>query len=60
VATSVHYRPLHTFTGAHLDHPHEHLDVVEAVQDRLLTLPLYPGMGEDAVHYVVEALAGAL
>jgi dTDP-4-amino-4,6-dideoxygalactose transaminase len=60
VATSVHYRPLHTFTGAHLDHPHEHLNVVEAVQDRLLTLPLYPGMGEDAVRYACNTLKEAL
>jgi dTDP-4-amino-4,6-dideoxygalactose transaminase len=61
VATSVHYRPIHTFTSSHLTTaPAEGLEVVKSIQHRLLTLPLYPGMGEDAVEYVVEALRDAL
>ena len=61
VGTSVHYRPIHTFTSSHLTTaPADGLEVVRSVQDRLLTLPLYPGMGEDSVRYVVEALGAAL
>lgn len=61
IGTSVHYRPIHTFTSSHLvTAPAQGLEVVEAIQSRLLTLPLYPGMGEDGVRAVVEALQEAL
>jgi dTDP-4-amino-4,6-dideoxygalactose transaminase len=59
VQTSVHYPPIHRFsayagaTGRELPH-------TEAVADRLLTLPLYPHMGERAVDVVVAALRAAL
>jgi dTDP-4-amino-4,6-dideoxygalactose transaminase len=61
IQTSVHYRPLHTFSSPGLSAaPAQGLDALERIAPRLLTLPLYPGMGEDAVDYVVEALGAAL
>ncbi|HEY3316901.1 MAG TPA: DegT/DnrJ/EryC1/StrS family aminotransferase [Coriobacteriia bacterium] len=61
VQTSVHYRPLHTFSSPKLANaPAEGLEKLDAIAPRLLTLPLYPTMGEERVDYVCEALAEAV
>ena len=61
IQTSVHYRPLHTFSSPLLAAaPAFGLDKLNAVADRLLTLPLWPGMSEDDVDLVVENLAAVL
>lgn len=59
VQTSVHYPPIHRFT-AYADATGRELPRTEALADRLLTLPLYPHMGERAVDVVVAALRDAL
>lgn len=57
VQTSVHYRPLHTFSSPALAQlPAEGLDRTMSVKRRLLTLPLWPLMTADQVDIVVEAL----
>ncbi len=61
VQSSVHYRPIHTFTqfaGTAADQPV--LPMTEAFGRRTLTLPLHPGLSDDDVAYVVEALTNAL
>ena len=55
IQTSVHYPPIHRFTE-YAPSSHRPLPQTEAVADRLLTLPLYPHMGESAVELVVSAL----
>jgi perosamine synthetase len=54
VATGVHYMPIHTYAcyGSPPILPH-----AESVQDRILTLPLYPGLTDDEVVYIVERIA---
>jgi len=53
IATSVHYIPLHTYT-CYSDHPH--LPQAEALQHRLLTLPLYPDLTDEEVGFVCEMI----
>lgn len=57
IQTSVHYRPLHTFSAPGLAAAFPvALGRIDAIAPRLLTLPLWPGMGD----WAVEAVAGAL
>ncbi|MDX2525298.1 DegT/DnrJ/EryC1/StrS family aminotransferase [Streptomyces europaeiscabiei] len=65
VQTSVHYRPVHSFTrfrdaGRHGDGPRRPLPVTEQVADRLLTLPLHSRMTTNDVAFVVDRLSAAL
>ncbi len=62
VQTSIHYRPIDTFTayveaglgpGQHLVHTHE-------IGKRALTLPLYPSMSPKQIDYVCRVLREAL
>lgn len=57
VGTSVHYIPTHQFT-AYKDLP-ARLPVTDMIWQRILSLPLYPGMTLQDVDDVVEALGGA-
>jgi dTDP-4-amino-4,6-dideoxygalactose transaminase len=60
VQTSVHYTPTHRFSWYRSNAGSRSLPVTEAVADRLLTLPLYPDMGHDAVHMVIDAVRRAV
>ncbi len=61
IGTSVHYRPLHTFSSAELAQaPGRELPVLDAIASRLLTLPLWPGMGADGVDLACLELAVAV
>jgi dTDP-4-amino-4,6-dideoxygalactose transaminase len=61
IQTSVHYRPLHTFSASGLaSAPAIALDRTDSVAPRILTLPLWPGMADTAVDAVTVALASAL
>ncbi|MET8139937.1 DegT/DnrJ/EryC1/StrS family aminotransferase [Sphaerisporangium sp. NPDC005288] len=65
VQTSVHYRPVHSFTRFRAaDRPcdvaRRPLPVTEQMADRLLTLPLHSRMTTDDVAYVVDRLSAAL
>ncbi|MBI2837644.1 MAG: DegT/DnrJ/EryC1/StrS family aminotransferase [Acidobacteria bacterium] len=61
IQTSIHYRPIHTFTfyretfGAG-----PRLPVLDRIAPRLLTLPLYPHMTAAQVKYVATSLMRAL
>jgi len=59
VQTSVHYPPIHRFStfASGFQRP---LPVTEAVADRLLTLPLYPHLGERSVEVVAVQLRESL
>ena len=55
IQTSVHYPPIHRFTE-YAPGSTRTLPQTDAVAERLLTLPLFPHMGDDAVELVVAAL----
>lgn len=57
VQTSIHYRPVHSFT-AYAGFSGE-LPRTNAMSDRILSLPLYPTLEFDQVDYVVKSLKGA-
>lgn len=60
IQTSIHYPPIHLFRYYRKRYTDVSLPRTEAVAAREVTLPLYPTMGEDAVHTVVKAVEGAL
>jgi len=59
IPTSIHYPPIHRFTAFRRRQttPHPRTDEVAG---RLLTLPLFPGLGENGVDAVCDALATAV
>ncbi|MFZ5882111.1 MAG: DegT/DnrJ/EryC1/StrS family aminotransferase [Chloroflexota bacterium] len=61
IQTSIHYPPIHTF-GAYKDlFPMDGgLPVTEAVSRREVTLPLYPGLTQDEILFVAQAVQRAL
>jgi dTDP-4-amino-4,6-dideoxygalactose transaminase len=60
VQSSIHYRPIHTFSYYVERFGEQSLPITEALAAREVTLPLYPTMGEDALHTVVEAVGKLL
>ena len=60
IQTSIHYPPTHTFQYYVQKYGKTSLPITEDLAERELTLPLYPTMGEGAVHEVVDALKAAL
>lgn len=62
VQTSVHYRPIHTFS-LHRDHPQVRwgdLSVTDSIAPRLLTLPLYAALTDADMDLVVATLAASI
>jgi len=58
VQTSIHYRPVHTFTTySEVD---ASLPKTEAIAPRILSLPLYPTLQENQIDYVVSRLESCL
>jgi dTDP-4-amino-4,6-dideoxygalactose transaminase len=60
VQTSIHYPPIHQFSYYRRHHPDVSLPVTEAVAAREVTLPLYPGMKDSDVDYVIQSAKEAL
>ncbi len=60
IQTSIHYRPIHTFSYYQNRYGIMSLPRTEGVAAREVTLPLYPTMGEERVKAVVEAVGQAL
>lgn len=59
VQTSVHYPPIHRFSS-YVSESQRPLPVTDSVADRLLTLPLYPHLAEEAVDVVAARLRESL
>jgi dTDP-4-amino-4,6-dideoxygalactose transaminase len=55
IQTSIHYPPIHLFSY-YRGEAEPGLKLTESIAQRELTLPLYPGMDEDDVEYVVNSL----
>jgi dTDP-4-amino-4,6-dideoxygalactose transaminase len=60
VQTSIHYPPIHKFSYYQQHYPGISLPITEAIAAREVTLPLYPGMRDEDVDYVLTAASGAL
>ena len=62
VQSSIHYRPVDTFTAyveAGLG-PSPDVPLAHAIGDRVVTLPLYPSMRLEQIEHVCSALGAAL
>ncbi len=57
VQTSMHYPPIHLFSGYRAD---VDLPLTEVYARRAVTLPLFPGIGEEQIELVVRSLGEAL
>ncbi len=60
IQTSIHYPPTHTFSYYQHKYGPISLPLTEDAAAREVTLPLYPGMGEENVRLVAEAVREAL
>ena len=60
IQSSIHYPPIHTFTDFATDKNPLPLPNTEVLAAREVTLPLYPGMGAEAVSLVAEACLQAV
>ena len=58
IQTSIHYPPIHQFDyyRRHFDCNENSLIITEDVGRRVVTLPLYPSMDNEAVHYVCDTV----
>jgi perosamine synthetase len=53
IGTGVHYRPIHTY-ACYGNRPH--LPRAEKVFERILSLPMHPGLTDDDVSYVIDMI----
>ena len=60
VQTSIHYPPIHRFRFYQEHYPGVVLAKTERVAAREVTLPLYPGMSQEQVEMVIEAVKQAV
>lgn len=62
VGTGLHFRAVHTqpYYAAKYPEWRGALPVADTVSDRICSLPLFPSMTEEDVHYVVESIQGVL
>ncbi len=60
VQTSIHYPPIHKFSYYQKRYPGLTMPVTESVSQREVTLPLYPGMSDEQVDYVINSVQNAL
>ena len=56
IQTSIHYRPVHTFSSYASPHHSPSLPVTDDVAARVVTLPLYAGMTGEQMEHVIESL----
>jgi perosamine synthetase len=58
VGFSVHWRPLHLHPYYHdeLGWRPEHCPVATSIWERMVSLPIFPGMTDDEVNYVIESI----
>ena len=58
IQTSIHYPPAHLFTIYREKYKYKEglLPVTENIAMREVTLPLYPAMNDDDVHYICDVI----
>jgi perosamine synthetase len=62
IVTSVHFIPLyrHPYYQDVLSHNSKEFPASEWIYERIVSLPIYPGMSADAVGYVIDAVEDIL
>ena len=61
VQTSIHYPPIHTFKAfREAGYSYKNLSLTENIANREVTLPLYPGMTDENLMQVVEAVRDSI
>jgi dTDP-4-amino-4,6-dideoxygalactose transaminase len=55
IQTSIHYPPVHKFDQYISYAQNEKLPLTNNIANRLVTLPLYPGISRDQIDYIVES-----
>lgn len=60
VQTSIHYPPIHLFSYYRQRYPYVTLPITETVAGREVTLPLFPGMKDADIDYVIDSVGEAL
>jgi dTDP-4-amino-4,6-dideoxygalactose transaminase len=60
IQTSIHYPPIHKFSYYQQRYPGINLPLTETAARREVTLPLYPGLSEIEIQYVVSAVEKSL
>lgn len=60
VQTSIHYQPIHCFKYYRDRYPGITLPVTEEIAAREVTLPLYPGLNENDIDYVLSVVEEAM
>jgi len=60
VQTSIHYPPIHQFSYHSQRYPGVSLPITEAVTAREVTLPLYPGLRDEDIDYVISTAREAI
>jgi dTDP-4-amino-4,6-dideoxygalactose transaminase len=57
IQTSIHYPPIHTFSGYRdVSDSADDLFVTNEIQKRIVTLPLYPNLGEHDIDYIARSI----
>ena len=59
IQTSIHYRPIHTFS-IYKSILHDDLPLTEEIGQRTITLPLYPNLSKEQVEFIVQTLIEGL
>jgi len=54
IQTSIHYRPIHTFTNYRDKNKGAWLPITDYAGGREVTLPLFPTMTDEQQNYVIE------
>lgn len=60
IGTSVHFIPVHTFSYFREQFVNDAFPVANAEFERLVSLPIYPGLCDDDVDYVIESIKDAV
>jgi dTDP-4-amino-4,6-dideoxygalactose transaminase len=55
IQTSIHYPPIHRFSYYQQRYPEISLPLTESIAAREVTLPLYPGMADEDVEFVIKS-----
>ena len=56
IQTSIHYPLIHKFSEYSKIYPKLELPISESIEDKVVTLPLFPGMSSKQIHHVVESV----
>jgi dTDP-4-amino-4,6-dideoxygalactose transaminase len=56
IQTSIHYPPIHRFTDYRSGYHNSYLSITDNVEGRIVTLPLYPNINREQIHYTIDSI----